>query len=427
MNSALASVFIKNLRNKQNRVEIGKKENIMHFEGFRSEREKRKSMNALNAPSVVAIIIIILAALIILAVRPYNARRERMKAFAEQYIAHRGLHDNRSDAPENSMKAYEKAVEAGYGIELDVRMTSDCQIVCFHDPTLMRATHALGSVEDKSLRELLELKLFDSEEHIPIFWEVLQNIGGKVPLIVEVKAERGADINQLCKEVVFCLDSYEGTTCIESFHPGVLNWFRKNHPSYLRGQLATRFRDKGFGSIFLTICFFNFITRPDFIAYDLRYMYSIPYYLLRKLWGAAGVAWTCKSDEDLELARSMYDVFIFDSFVPSRKSAEAMEVRKAAAKGVAMEGVVRKHVYVSGRVQGVGFRYHATYIAQRNGVSGWVKNLYDGRVEMEVQGTPERIDALFEGLKQQRYIMITGLEMEDVPVDPRSFEMKVRY
>ncbi|MDO4805495.1 MAG: acylphosphatase [Lachnospiraceae bacterium] len=92
-----------------------------------------------------------------------------------------------------------------------------------------------------------------------------------------------------------------------------------------------------------------------------------------------------------------------------------------------MEGTVRKHVYVSGRVQGVGFRYYATYIAQRNGVSGWVKNLYDGRVEMEVQGKPEQIDALFEGLKRQRHIQITDLEMKDIPADPSSYEMKVRY
>lgn len=384
-------------------------------------------MNVLNAPSIVAIVIIVLAALCILAVRPYSARKDRMKIFGEQFIAHRGLHDNKSDAPENSMRAYEKAADKGYGIELDVRMTSDCQIVCFHDPSLMRATHSLGRVEDKSLRELLELKLFDSEERIPIFWEVLHNIDGRVPLIIEIKAERGADIDQICREVVFCLDAYEGTTCIESFHPGVVNWFRKNHPSYLRGQLSTRFEDEGIFSFFLTACFFNFITRPDFISYDIKYMYSIPYYILRRLWGATGVAWTCKSDEDIEMARSMFDVYIFDSFIPGKELVRAMETKKAASNGVPMEGVVRKHVYVDGRVQGVGFRYHATYIAQRNGVSGWVKNLYDGRVEMEVQGRPEQIDALFEGLKRQKYINITGIEMSDIPVDPKSYEMKVKY
>ena len=381
----------------------------------------------MSVPSIIAIVIIVLIVLCILAVRPYNARKDRMSVFAEQYIAHRGLHDNKSDAPENSMKAYEKAVERGFGIELDVRMTNDCQIVCFHDPNLMRATHTLGSVEEKNLGELLELKLFDSEERIPIFWEVLHNIDGQVPLIIEIKAERGADIDQLCKEVVFCLDSYEGTTCIESFHPGVLRWFRKNHPSYLRGQLSTHFEDEGIFSMFLTVCFFNFLTKPDFIAYDIRYMHSIPYYVLRSLWTATGVAWTCKSEDDLDDARGMFDVFIFDSFEPGKSAAEKLAVRKAAAKGVVMEGVVRKHAYVSGRVQGVGFRYHSTYIAQKCGVSGWVKNLYDGRVEMEVQGTPDQINALFEGLKRTKYISITDLELTDIPVDPGSYEMKVKY
>lgn len=381
----------------------------------------------MSVPSIVAIVIIALVALCILAMRPYNARKDRMAVFAEQYIAHRGLHDNKSDAPENSMAAYEKAVAKGYGIELDVRMTNDCQIVCFHDPNLMRATHTLGSVEETNLGELLKLKLFDSEEHIPIFWEVLHNIDGQVPLIVEIKAEKGADIDQLCKEVVFCLDGYEGVTCIESFHPGVVHWFKKNHPSYLRGQLSTKFVDEGFWSIFLTICFFNFLTKPDFISYDIQYMHSIPYYILHSLWQATGVAWTCKSEDDLDDARGMFDVFIFDSFVPGTRAAETLAVRKAAAKGVVREGVVRKHAFVSGRVQGVGFRYHATYIASRIGVSGWVRNLYDGRVEMEVQGTPEEIDALFEGLRKTKYISITELEMSDIPVDPKSYEMKVKY
>ena len=81
---------------------------------------------------------------------------------------------------------------------------------------------------------------------------------------------------------------------------------------------------------------------------------------------------------------------------------------------------IRKHFYFSGRVQGVGFRYRSFYIAQDMGVTGWVRNLWDDRVEMEVQGTREEIREMVERLSQQNYVEIEGIESKEIPLEKES-------
>lgn len=77
--------------------------------------------------------------------------------------------------------------------------------------------------------------------------------------------------------------------------------------------------------------------------------------------------------------------------------------------------MVRKHIYFYGRVQGVGFRYHAYYMAQPLNLTGWVKNLWDDRVEMEVQGTERDIDSLLTQLQNQRFIEIDHMDIAEIP------------
>lgn len=79
-------------------------------------------------------------------------------------------------------------------------------------------------------------------------------------------------------------------------------------------------------------------------------------------------------------------------------------------------GAVRRHVVFYGRVQGVGFRYQAMGYARELGLTGWVRNDYDGSVEMEVQGTPERIDRLFTQLRSAPYVRIDRVEQEQIAV-----------
>lgn len=87
--------------------------------------------------------------------------------------------------------------------------------------------------------------------------------------------------------------------------------------------------------------------------------------------------------------------------------------------------LVRKHIYFSGMVQGVGFRYRSYYIAQSLGLTGWVKNLWDGRVEMQVQGSEALIQSLIDRMKKESMVVIRAIEMEEIPVEDGEGSFKI--
>lgn len=78
---------------------------------------------------------------------------------------------------------------------------------------------------------------------------------------------------------------------------------------------------------------------------------------------------------------------------------------------------IRRHIHFYGRVQGVGFRYKAKYMAQSLGLTGWVRNEWDGTVTMELQGRSALIDKLLEGLNNDRYISINWMDVKEVPTE----------
>ena len=129
------------------------------------------------------------AVLYLLAIKPRLGRQKGWEPFRGIYYAHRGLHDNGTGAPENSLPAFKKAVKAGYGIEMDVQLTKDNIPVVFHDFTLERVCGREGKVCEHTYEELREFNLFESGEKIPKLEEVLKAVNGKVPLIVELKVE----------------------------------------------------------------------------------------------------------------------------------------------------------------------------------------------------------------------------------------------
>lgn len=263
----------------------------------------------------------VLAVLYFLAIMPRMSHRNSWDRFLGVYYAHRGLHDNASDAPENSMKAFQKAVKAGYGIEMDVQLSKDLVPVIFHDFTLERACGKSGKVCDYTYEELQDFTLFDSEEKIPRFEDVLSMVGGRVPLIVEIKLEW---MNlAVCPVVDRLLRDYKGLYCVESFHPAVLLWYRRYHNDVLRGQLSDGFVKSGEykGVIYLIMqnLLLNWMTKPDFIAYNCKYADNLSRKLCRKLYRNMAVAWTVRSQQELEAAKKDFEIFIFDSFLPSNR------------------------------------------------------------------------------------------------------------
>ena len=241
--------------------------------------------------------------------------------FQNRDYAHRGLFDNKSDAPENSLKAIKKAVEAGYGIEFDVQLSKDDVPVIFHDASLERMCGVKGKVWDYTLAELQQMRLKDSEETIPTFKEVLETIDGKVPLIIEYKMDR-VD-TKVCVLGNELLKDYQGVYCVESFHPMAVRWYKKNRPDIMRGQLCEEYwkYDSNLPkwlSIFLGYLISNFLTRPDFIAYKHQDAKNLSRRICTML-GALPVCFTVKNQEEYDKARKYFQLIIFDSFIPKKQ------------------------------------------------------------------------------------------------------------
>lgn len=218
--------------------------------------------------------------------------------------------------PENSYSAIKRAVEHGYGIEFDVHLTKDGIPVVFHDDTLLRICGIEGNLKDYTYEELQQFRLLGTEETIPTFAEILNLVDGKVPLIIEYKVEGNA--NALCSTCDKILSDYKGLYCIESFHPLAVRWYRKNRPEVVRGQLSENFMQTTPSPLFFLLghLLFNFLTAPDFIAYNYKHANSLSRILCRKLYCCLSVAWTIRSREQLEQSKSHFDLFIFEDFIP---------------------------------------------------------------------------------------------------------------
>lgn len=267
---------------------------------------------------VVIIIIAVLICLYLLSLMPGKQRPNRFTPFENTMIAHRGLYDNEAGIPENSLPAFKKAVDAHFGIEMDVQITTDGRLVVFHDETLKRMCGEKVKLTDLSFDELETYTLAGTDCHIPLFSDVFDAFRDKVPAVIEIKAH--GDYIRTAKLLMEYLDGYDGDYCIESFHPRLVHWFRKNRPDVIRGQLSTVFDKDGkapwIAKVVATNLMTNFYARPDFISYDWRYRNQFSYRLMRRLYKVKNIAWTIKSKEDLRTARKVFSVFIFDSFDP---------------------------------------------------------------------------------------------------------------
>lgn len=249
-------------------------------------------------------------------IAPGRASREMKKPFDGANIAHRGLHKADKTVPENSLAAFRAAVEAGYGVELDVHLTSDGHIVVFHDDDTKRMCGTEAKVEEMTLAQLREMKLLATDEGIPTLDEVLAVIDGKVPIILEIK--RGGNNDELCLRVYETLVAYEGEVCIESFDPFIVRWWYKNAPEVLRGQLACTADSFGentspLNAFLLSNVLTNFLCRPHFIAYGICEEKPLLVRLSEKM-GAMKVAWTSHGYASEETS----DTVIFEYYRPRR-------------------------------------------------------------------------------------------------------------
>lgn len=259
--------------------------------------------------SVAGGLLLLLALYLLVLVRP-RARRGSEALLCD--YAHRGLHGG--GIPENSMAAFRRAVEAGYGIELDVHLSRDGEVVVFHDETLVRMTGCERRLAELTLDELKSLSLAGTDQTIPTLAEVLLLVAGRVPILVELKGETTS--TALCERVAALMRAYEGDYCFESFNPLLVRCIQRYLPRAYCGQLYTNVcREKGKRTLLyaaLTAMALNFLARPDFIAYDQKERDSLPVRITTRLYRAARFVWTARTEEERETARTLGECAIFE-------------------------------------------------------------------------------------------------------------------
>ena len=268
------------------------------------------------------IILIILLLVYAELIRPNLPKRDITPLMGRDY-AHRGYWNTNDpgeeNRPENSLAGFRAAVEKDYGIELDVHLTKDGHLVVHHDDSLKRLTGVDIRIADSTLAEIRACKLPNGEP-VPTYDEVLDTVAGRIPMIVEVKVEN-RNHDALSKAVYKRMQRYDGPWCMESFDPRAVKWFRMNAPEIIRGQLAFDSAGKGKNfkewtrNLYIASMLQNFLARPDFIAFSASSVkwHSLPIHLLRlmKPWF---VAWTVRSQADMDKWRGQWDLQIFEKF-----------------------------------------------------------------------------------------------------------------
>jgi len=158
--------------------------------------------------------------------------------FVSTPLAHRALHDVTDGRPENSRAAIRAAIDYGYGIEIDLQLSSDGVAMCFHDYQLERLADAKGAVRQRTAAELGEIPLLGGAEGIPTFAEVLKLVAGRVPLLVEIKDQDGVmgpNVGPLEEAAARDVAGYEGPLAFMSFNPHSVAKMAEFAPDVPRG------------------------------------------------------------------------------------------------------------------------------------------------------------------------------------------------
>lgn len=238
-------------------------------------------------------------------------------------IAHRGLHDLAAGLPENSLTAFETAAEAGYPCELDVQLTKGGELIVLHDFSLRRAAGLDRPAATLTPDERRSVRLFGTDERIPTLRQVIDHVGGRIPLQVEIKRAPGDDPGTLAEAVLAALTRKTGLGrneaeyAVSSFDPFVVHRLRAAGAPYPVGQISGQLAGQPLpwrlaGRHMIG----NILTRPDFISYELA---GLPSPVVRRCRerGTPVIAWgvTCAADETR--ARKHADNIIFDNYRPA--------------------------------------------------------------------------------------------------------------
>lgn len=265
----------------------------------------------------ILLIILLLFLLYLFLISPRLSFKKRMNAYEGVMFAHRGYHDIDQGIPENSMPAFKRALDHGYGIELDVHLSLDGEIVVFHDDTLKRICASTETVEELTAKDLTSRRLSGTREHMPLLKDVLKLVNGQVPLLIELKIPT-KEADELCSKVNELMKEYTGPYLIQSFNTMGLKWYKRHAPHVLRGQLSSNLvksdPDKPWLYRFAVkhmLC--NALGRPDFISYKLLDLPNPSLGILKRFYRTPVAVWTLRTPSALRTGKKNYDMQIFEN------------------------------------------------------------------------------------------------------------------
>ncbi len=247
---------------------------------------------------------------------------ERMGPWLAQPIAHRGLHNDHVGVLENTLSAFQRAMEKGYGVETDLQESADGVPMVFHDATLDRLTEGMGRVSAFSATELKRIRYRTSADDVWSLDNLLDFVAGRAPLLLEIKRESADGAERFAARIANSLKSYVGPAAVMSFEPGIVAAFRAFSPQTPRGLVAMRFKRNEWPYLSALERFrrthllsYN-VVRPDFIAYNWLDLPAAGPTFARNILKLPMFVWTVSDPDVLNRTVQDADNIIFEGFNP---------------------------------------------------------------------------------------------------------------
>jgi glycerophosphoryl diester phosphodiesterase len=246
--------------------------------------------------------------------------RPDLRFLTARPIAHRGLHDRAAGRIENSSGAFAAAMAHDYPIECDIRLAGDGGAVVFHDERLDRLTGETGLVAARPLAALTRTRLEGSGDRILAFPELLEQVAGRVLLVIELKSA-GRRNGEFVTTVLAGLGAYRGPFAIMSFDSGIVAGIKQRAPEVVRGIVADRVVDPQWRQLpFAERLALRDLahlarTRPHFLSFEAAGLPSAASRLFHEA-GLPVLSWTVRSEAEARRARRYCDQITFEGFLP---------------------------------------------------------------------------------------------------------------
>lgn len=236
-------------------------------------------------------------------------------------IAHRGYHDMNDVCWENTLTAFQRAVDCDFAIECDILQSADGVPMVFHDVELDRLTGAAGNIQDHTAADLRGLKVGGTDDRIPVLQDLLDLVQGRVPLVIELKRNPGHD-EGLVEAVGQALSAYKGAAAIMSFEHRFVRAFKQQAPGIPAGLTSV-----GLGQQTMEANFAMLAHEISFVSYSVNHLPNQFVEFVRSQLDMPVITWTVKNEKDVELTRLHADQITFEGFDPDSEMNSAANTR----------------------------------------------------------------------------------------------------